>query len=53
MGAVCRDRHARADTKPKLLPEIPQIKFEGGTELITLTNQQPFIATVPAATMKS
>ncbi len=42
VGAVCRDCHARADTKPKLLPEIPQIKFEGGTELITLTNQQAF-----------
>ena len=39
---VCRDCHARADTKPKLSPEIPQIKFEGGTALITLTNQQAF-----------
>jgi cytochrome c553 len=36
----CRDCHARADTKPKLLPEIPQIKLEVGTELVTLTNQQ-------------
>jgi len=42
VGAVCRDCHARADTKPKLLPEIPQIKLEVGTELITLTNQQAF-----------
>ena len=42
VGAVCRDCHARAETKPKLLPEIPQIKFEGGTEFITLTNQQAF-----------
>lgn len=41
-GAVCRDCHARADTKPKLLPEIPQIKLEVGTELVTLTNQQAF-----------
>ena len=41
-GPVCRDCHARADTKPKLLPEIPQIKLEVGTELITLTNQQAF-----------
>lgn len=41
-GAVCRDCHARAETKPKLLPEIPQIKFSVGTELITLTNQQAF-----------
>ena len=41
-GAVCRDCHARVDTKPKLLPEIPQIKLEVGTELVTLTNQQAF-----------
>ena len=40
--AVCRDCHARAETKPKLLPEIPQIKLEVGTELVTLTNQQAF-----------
>ena len=38
----CRDCHARADTKPKLLPEIPQIKLQVGTELVTLTNQQAF-----------
>ena len=38
----CRDCHARADTKPKLLSEIPQIKLEVGTELITLNNQQAF-----------
>jgi len=42
VGAVCRDCHARADTKPKLLPEIPQLKLEGATELVTLTNQQAF-----------
>ena len=39
---VCRDCHARAETKPKLLPEIPQIKLEVGTEFVTLTNQQAF-----------
>jgi len=39
---VCRDCHARTDTKPKLLPEVPQIKLEVGTELVTLTNQQAF-----------
>lgn len=38
----CRGCHARADTKPKLLPEIPQIKLEVGTELISLNNQQAF-----------
>jgi cytochrome c553 len=38
----CRDCHARVDTKPKLLAELPQIKLEVGTELVTLTNQQAF-----------
>ena len=42
VGAVCRDCHARADTKPKLLPEIPQVKFEGSTEPTVMTNQQAF-----------
>jgi len=42
VGAVCRDCHARTDAKPKLLPETPQIKFETGTELVTLTNQQAY-----------
>ena len=40
--AACRDCHARADTKPKLLAELPQIKLEVGTELVTLNNQQAF-----------
>ncbi len=42
LGAVCRDCHARADTKPKLLPEIPQVKFEGSAEPTIMTNQQAF-----------
>jgi hypothetical protein len=42
VGAVCRDCHARTDTKPKLLPEIPQIKFEGAAEPTVMTNQQAF-----------
>jgi hypothetical protein len=42
LGAVCRDCHARADTKPKLLPEIPQVKFEGNAEPTIMTNQQAF-----------
>lgn len=42
VGALCRDCHARADAKPKLLPEIPTIKLEVGTELVTLNNQQAF-----------
>jgi cytochrome c553 len=40
--AVCRDCHARSGMTPKLLAEIPQIKLEVGTELITLVNQQAF-----------
>ncbi|MDQ2855176.1 MAG: cytochrome c family protein [Acidobacteriota bacterium] len=39
---VCRDCHSRTDTKPKLLPELPQIKLEEGAALITLNNQQAF-----------
>jgi cytochrome c553 len=42
VGAVCRDCHARADTKPKLLPEIPQVKFEASAEPTVMTNQQAF-----------
>jgi hypothetical protein len=42
LGAVCRDCHARADTKPKLLPEIPQVKFEDSAEPTVMTNQQAF-----------
>ena len=40
--AACRDCHARTDTKPKLLPEIPQVKFEGSAEPTIMTNQQAF-----------
>jgi cytochrome c553 len=39
---ACRDCHARAGAKPKLLPEVPQIKHEGSTATITLTNQQAY-----------
>lgn len=42
LGAVCRDCHARTDNKPKLLPEIPQVKFEGSAEPTIMTNQQAF-----------
>jgi cytochrome c553 len=38
----CTDCHARADTKPKLLPEIPQLKYAGSDEPTVLTNQQAF-----------
>ena len=39
---VCTDCHARTDTKPKLLPEIPTVKFEGSAEPTVMTNQQAF-----------
>lgn len=42
VGAICTDCHARTDTKPKLLPEIPQVKFEGSAEPTVMTNQQAF-----------
>jgi cytochrome c553 len=43
----CRDCHARAETKPKLLPEIPQLKMEGADPII-LNNQQAFHRTCGA-----
>ena len=39
---ICTDCHARAETKPKLVPEIPQLKLEGATEATILTNQLAF-----------
>jgi cytochrome c553 len=39
---VCTDCHARAGTKPKLLPELPKITIEGTAEPITIDNQQAF-----------
>jgi class III cytochrome C family protein len=42
LGAKCSDCHARADTKPKLLPEIPTVKFEGSAEPTIMTNTQAF-----------
>ena len=39
---ACTDCHARSDSKPKLLPEIPSVKFEGSTEPTLMTNQQAF-----------
>jgi len=40
--AACRSCHARAGETPKLLPSIPEIKHEGSTAMISLTNQQAF-----------
>jgi cytochrome c553 len=39
---ICTDCHARAGTKPKLLPEMPKITVEGVAEPVTLDNQQAF-----------
>jgi cytochrome c553 len=39
---VCTDCHARAGTKPKLLPEIPTITVAGAAQPVTLDNQQAF-----------
>ena len=48
LGAVCRDCHAKTDTKPKLLPEIQKVKFEGSAEPTIMTNQQAFHRTCGA-----
>ena len=42
LGAICTDCHARAGTKPKLLPEIPQVKFEGSAEPTIMNNALAF-----------
>ena len=39
---ACTDCHARAGTKPKLLPEIPKVKIEGVADPVTVDNQQAF-----------
>ena len=38
---LCTDCHARTETKPKLIPEIPKLKSESGEDVV-LTNQQAF-----------
>ncbi|MEA2205707.1 MAG: Class cytochrome family [Blastocatellia bacterium] len=45
---ICTDCHARAETKPKLLPSIPQLKFEGSEQATVLNNQQAFHRTCGA-----
>jgi cytochrome c553 len=40
--AACRSCHARTGETPKLLPAIPEIKHEGSTTMLSLTNQQAF-----------
>ena len=41
-GVTCHKCHARTGMKPEAWPEIPQIKHEVSTAIITLTNQQAF-----------
>ena len=38
----CRNCHSRAATQPKLWPQLPEIKHETSTAIITMTNQQAF-----------
>ena len=40
--AACRSCHARTGETPKLVPAIPELKHEGSTAMISLTNQQAF-----------
>jgi len=42
VGAICTDCHARTGEKPKLLPAIPTVKFEGSAEPTVMNNQQAF-----------
>ena len=39
---ACRSCHARKEEKPAVWPQIPEIKSENSTAIITLTNQQAF-----------
>jgi hypothetical protein len=42
VGAICTDCHARNGEKPKLLADIPSVKFDGSAEPTVMTNQQAF-----------
>ena len=39
---ACRGCHARKEEKPTVWPQIPEIKSENSTAILTLTNQQAF-----------
>jgi cytochrome c553 len=39
---ACRSCHSRKDEKPTAWPQLPEIKSENSTAIITLTNQQAF-----------
>jgi hypothetical protein len=40
--AGCSGCHVKQGETPKLMPEIPQIKHEGSTAILTMTNQLAF-----------
>jgi cytochrome c553 len=40
--AACSNCHVKQGETPKLVPEIPQIKSESSTAILTLTNQMAF-----------
>ena len=42
VGAVCTDCHAKNGEKPKLLPEIPSVKYPDASDPTVMTNQQAF-----------
>jgi hypothetical protein len=42
VGATCHDCHAKTGEKPKLLPALPTVKFEGSADATTMNNQQAF-----------
>lgn len=46
--AACRDCHAKAGEKPKLLAALPILKDPGSTTMTTLTNQLAFHRTCDA-----
>lgn len=42
VGAVCTDCHAKNGEKPKVIPEIPSVKYPGASDATVMTNQQAF-----------
>lgn len=40
--AACRDCHAKAGEKPKLIDAIPEVKHEGSAAIISVNNQNAF-----------
>lgn len=39
---TCRSCHVKTGETPKLVPEIPQVKHEGSTAILTMTSQLAF-----------